>query len=122
VNGTVDRILIGTHTFAARGDGARRQTACIASLRALDRVQIVNVQFARDPHHAEEIETLAVLQNTSNGLTRRAGPMKPDVSEILSSLAAEAVARRIPLFCFTNGDIVFTQQAEWSCQGPTCSR
>jgi len=114
VNGAVDRILIGTHTFAARGDGARRQAACVASLRALDGVDVVNVQFARDPHHAEGIETLAVLRNTSNGLTRRAGPMKPDVSEIFSWLAAKAVSRGIPLFCFTNGDIIFTKQAvDW---------
>jgi hypothetical protein len=113
------RILIGTHTFAARGDGTRRQAACIASLKPIDRVQIVNVQFARDPHHAEGIETLAVLRNTSNGLTGRAGPMKPDVSEIFGALAATATRRGIPLFCFTNGDIIFTRQAvDWMLSAP----
>jgi len=114
VTGAGDRILIGTHTFAARGDGARRQAACVASLRALDRTRIVNVQFAREPHHADGIETLPTLRNTSNGLTGRAGPTKPDVSEIFAVLASEAIARRIPLFCFTNGDIIVTQPAvDW---------
>jgi len=114
VIGAGDRILIGTHTFAARGDGARRQAACISSLEALDGVRIVNVQFAGTPHHMEGIETHAVLRHTSNDLAGRSGPMKPDVSEIFAALAGEADSRRIPLFCFTNGDIIFTQQAiDW---------
>jgi hypothetical protein len=114
VTGAGDRILIGTHTFAARGDGARRQAACISSLKALDGVEIVNVQFADAPHQMEGIETHAVLRNTSNDLAGRSGPMKPDVSEIFAALAGEADSRRIPLFCFTNGDIIFTQQAiDW---------
>jgi hypothetical protein len=114
VTGAGDWILIGTHTFAARDDGERRQTACVASLRALERVKVVNVQFARDPHHADGIETLPRLRNTSNSLTGRAGPAKPDVSEIFAVLASEAAARRIPIFCFTNGDIIVSQQAvDW---------
>ncbi len=108
------RLPIGTHTFAAAGDGARRQAACIASLKGLRGVQIVNVQFERDPHHVNGIETLAVLRNTSNALTGRAGPKKPDVSEIFAALAAEATSRSLPLFCYTNADIIFMQQAiDW---------
>ena len=82
----VPHLLIGTHTFAAPGDGARRQAACLASLAALDGVRTVNVQFARDPHRVEGIETLAVLRHTSTALSGRAGPMKPDVSEIFAAL------------------------------------
>ena len=119
MTGGRDRILIGTHTFAARGDGMRRQAACVASLRALDRAQVVNAQFAQHPHHANGIETLAVLRNTSNGLTGREGPSKPDVSEIFAVLASEAIARGIPIFCFTNGDIIVSQQAvDWMLSTP----
>jgi hypothetical protein len=119
VSGALDRILIGTHTFAARGDGLRRQAACAASLQALDRAQAVNVQFAQDPHHADGIETLAVLRNTSNSLTGRAGPTKPDVSEIFRVLASEAAARGLALFCFTNGDIIISQPAvDWMLSTP----
>lgn len=111
-------LLVGTHTFAASGDGLRRQAASIASLQALARVRLVNVQFARDPHHADGIDTLAVLRNTSNTLTGRAGPRKPDVSEIFAALFTEAVSRDIPLFCFTNADIIFTQRAvDWILSG-----
>ena len=116
-NGATDgvaELLIGTHTFAAPGDGARRQAACIASLTTLRGVRIVNVQFAHAPHHVAGIETLAVLRNTSNDLSGRVGPVKPDVSEIFAALAAEAVSRRIPLFCYTNADIIVTPQAvDW---------
>lgn len=113
------RLLIGTHTFAAAGDSARRQAACIASLRSLQGVDLVNVQFERDPHHVDGVRTLAVLRNTSNSLTGRAGPMKPDVSEILAALASEAVSDGVPLFCFTNADIIFTQAAvDWLTSTP----
>jgi hypothetical protein len=115
----VPRLLIGTHTFTARGEGARRQAAGVASLAALDGVGIVNVQFARDPHRVDGIETLAVLRNTSNALSGRAGPMKPDVSEIFAALAAEAASRSLPLFCFTNADIIVSQQAvDWMRSTP----
>jgi hypothetical protein len=113
------RLLIGTHTFAAAGDGARRQAACIASLRALHGVDIVNVQFEREPHHVDGVRTLAVLRNTSNELTGAPGPMKPDVSEIFMALAGEAARRGIPLFCFTNADIIVTQEAvDWIVSTP----
>jgi hypothetical protein len=121
-NGATDgvpRLLIGTHTFAARGDGARRQAACIASLKPLRGVQIINVQFEREPHHVDGLETLAVLRNTSNSLSGRPGPMKPDASEIFEALATQAISCGIPLFCYTNADIIFTQQAvDWMLSTP----
>ena len=80
------RLLIGTHTYAARGDAARRQSACTESLQALTCARIVNVQFAREPHYVDGIDTLPVLRNTSNSLTGRPGPTKPDVSEIFAAL------------------------------------
>ena len=119
MTGARDRILIGTHTFAARGDGMRRQAACVASLQALERVEAVNIQFAKDPHHADGVETVPSLRNTSNGLTGRAGPSKPDVSEIFAVLASEAARRGIRLFCFANGDIIVSQAAvDWMLSTP----
>ncbi len=113
------RVLLGTHTFGASGEGARRQAACLASLQALRGAEIVNVQFAHEPHHADGLDTLAVLRHTSNALTGRAGPRKPDVSEIFRALAAEAAARRLPIFCYTNADIIFTQAAiDWMVSTP----
>jgi hypothetical protein len=113
------RLLIGTHTYAARGDAARRQSACIESLQALTCARIVNVQFAREPHYVDGIDTLPVLRNTSNSLTGRPGPTKPDVSEIFAALSSEAAACGISLFCFTNADIIFTQDAvDWMLATP----
>ena len=105
------RLLIGTHTFAAAGDSARRQAAGVASLCALGGVEIVNVQFERDPHHADGVPTLAVLRGTSNAITGRRGPAKPIMSELLDALAAHAAARSLDVFCFTNADIIFSQDA-----------
>ncbi|HXG56707.1 MAG TPA: hypothetical protein VNJ03_15120 [Vicinamibacterales bacterium] len=108
------RILIGTHTFAARHDAARRQATAAASLAALTRADIVNVQFTTAPHALPDIETLAVLQLTSNAVSGRTGPVKPVMSEILDALAFEARRRSLPYFCFTNGDIIFSQRAvDW---------
>jgi hypothetical protein len=107
-------MLIGTHTFAARGEGARRQDAGVASMRALQRVEVVNVQFASDPHHMPDVETLPVLTRTSNSVSRRSGPMKPIMSDIFDVLAQEASRRGLPYFAFTNADILISQEAvDW---------
>jgi hypothetical protein len=112
-------MLIGTHTFAAAGDSARRQAAAVASLRALRNVEIVNVQFERNPHHIDGVTSLAVLRLTSNGITGRRGPAKPVMSELFDALAAHAASRGLPLFCFTNADIIFTQAAvDWMLSVP----
>ena len=107
-------MLIGTHTFAARGDGARRQEAGVSSMRALQRVELVNVQFALEPHHMPGVETLAVLTRTSNSVSRRSGPMKPIMSDIFDVLAQEASRRGHRYFAFTNADILISQKAvDW---------
>lgn len=113
-SGGPPRLLIGTHTYAAGGDAARRQSAGIASLESIRGAQIVNVQFEHEPHQVAGIETLAALRTTSNRLSGRAGPRKPDVAEILAVLARAAASRGIPLFGFPNADIIFTQHAiDW---------
>jgi hypothetical protein len=107
-------ILIGTHTYAAPGGAAERQAACIVSLRRLERAAIVNVQFADGAHHVDGVETLAVLRKDSRTVTGNAGPRKGIVSEILDALADAAEARGSRYFCFTNADIIWSQEAvDW---------
>jgi hypothetical protein len=107
-------VLVGTHTFAAKGESARRQAAGVSSLLGLRGAEVVNVQFADHAHDFPEVRTLAVLRETSNGVTGRRGAMKPIMSEIFDALATEASARRLEYFCFTNADILFTQEAiDW---------
>lgn len=113
------RMLIGTHTFAAAGESARRQAAGIASLRALRDVDIVNVQFERNPHDVDGVPSLAVLRETSNAITGRRGPTKPVMSEIFDALATHAASRGLSSFCFTNADIIFSQEAvDWMLSAP----
>jgi hypothetical protein len=107
-------VLVGTHTFAVTGEGGRRQEAGVASLQRLSGVEIVNVQFVEHTHHFPGVRTLAVLRQTSNAVSGRRGAMKPIMSEIFDALAAEASARHLDYFCFTNADILFTQDAiDW---------
>lgn len=108
-------LLIGTHTFAASGDAARRQANGLASLQALADAAVVNVQFADAPHVVEGVETLAVLQTDSRAVARRAdAPRKAILRELFDALAGEAERRGCPYFCFTNADIVWSQSAvEW---------
>ena len=65
------RVLLGTHTWAASADAARRNAHGIASLQALRDVEIVNVQFRDRPHEYPGLETAAVMPNDSNDLTGR---------------------------------------------------
>jgi hypothetical protein len=107
-------MLIGTVTYAAADEAARRQAAAVDSLRALHGVELVNPQFAHAPHHVHGILTLAVLTRTSNDASGRSGPLKPLVSDTFNALATEATARGLPYFCFTNGDVLFSQDAvDW---------
>jgi hypothetical protein len=108
------RVLIGTHTYLASGGAVHRQQEAVQALLALRGAEIVNVQFAHQPHDVAEVRTLAMLRQSSNSVSGRRGPSKAIVSEILDVLAAEASARSMDYICFTNADIIFTQQAvDW---------
>ncbi len=111
------RVLLGTHTWEASADAARRNAIAIASLQALRDVDIVNLQFRDRPHEYSGLETLAVMPGDSNVLTGRKGPRKPVMFELFDALAREASARELPYFCFTNTDILISQAAiDWILQ------
>ena len=108
------RVLLGTHTWAASADAARRNAHALASLQALHGIDIVNVQFRDRPHEHPGVQTLAVLPRDSNGLTGRKGPRKPVMVDLFDALAREASARELPYFCSTNTDILISQPAiDW---------
>ena len=111
------QIVLGTHTYAASGDAARRQAQGVASLRSLAGVHLVNVQFAASPHHVDGLATLPALTRDSISVTGRRGPRKPLVSDIFTVLANEARRRGAPYFAFTNADILVSQDAvDWIAQ------
>src|SRR4051812_35955397 len=101
-------LLIGASLYDAQGDAAHRQAACVASLRALPNVALVNVQWADAPYVADGMPTVPVLRLDSNTETGARGPRKPIVSEIFDALADAADERACGWFAFTNADIVFS--------------
>ena len=97
----------------------RRQATGVASLTALRGVAVVNLQFESDPHHVAGVQMLPLLRSSSNSVTGRSGVRKPLMSELFEVLGAEAAARGIDWFCFTNGDIIFSQAAvDWILAAP----
>lgn len=109
-----DAVLIGTHTYGASGAAAARQRHCVDSLRRLERAGIVNLQFADGAHHVDGVETLAVLRKDARTVTRSDAPRKGILSEMFDVLAREASARGCRYFCFTNADIIWSQDAvDW---------
>jgi hypothetical protein len=107
-------VLVGTHSWPSADDAARRNGAAFRALRALERVEVVNVQFAHAPHEASGIRTLAALTRTSNDAADVSGPQKPLIPEVFDVLAAEAMRLGIPYFCYVNSDIHLAQAAiDW---------
>jgi hypothetical protein len=106
-------ILIGTHVHPASEEGQRRQERALHSLRALGGVELVNLQFARTwtPIAVDGFETLPVLEHDSLTATGARGIRKPLMGEVCVTLAAEARRRGSGYFCFTNADILFSQEA-----------
>lgn len=107
-------MLIGTHTYAATGDAARRQAKGVQSLLALRDVETANVHFVRDPHHVEGLQTWPMLAQDAESVSGKRGPRRAVVREILDVLAREAASRGARYFCFGNADLIWSQQAvEW---------
>jgi hypothetical protein len=104
-------MILGINIYAAKGDAARRQDNCLKSLRALEGVSLVNLQFANDVIEAEGFETLCELKSDSQIITGRKGAQKPIVSEMFTILAERARSRGMRYFGFTNSDIIISQAA-----------
>lgn len=106
-------ILLGVQAYSAPGDAGARQLEAQNSLRQLSGVCRLNVQFKDDamPCAVEGFETVPVLERDSRTATGAPGRRKPLIGEVCASLAREAQLRGAAYFCFTNSDIVFTQDA-----------
>jgi len=104
-------ILLGINIYDAKGEGRRRQENCLKSLRALEGVSLVNLQFENDPIEAEGFDTVCELKNDSRKVTGRKGPQKPIVPEIFTILARRARREGLRYFGFTNSDIILSQAA-----------
>ncbi|MGA9771233.1 MAG: hypothetical protein WBV94_19520 [Blastocatellia bacterium] len=104
-------ILLGINIYAAKSDGARRQENCLKSLRALEGVSLVNLQFANDTIEAAGFATVCELKSDSRKVTGRKGAQKPIISEIFTVLADRARLEGLRYFGFTNSDIIISQAA-----------
>jgi hypothetical protein len=113
-----ESLVLGTGTYDASGDALRRQQNAVASMRALQRVEILNVQFRTAPHEVDGLPTLRALGRDSTTATGRRGPRKPLVSDLFNVLCHEAEHRGARYFGFTNADIQISQAAiDWVLEG-----
>lgn len=106
-------VLLGINAHPASGPAASRQSDAQASLRRLHGVDRVNLQFRHDstPVAVDDFETLPVLTRDSRTATGAEGIRKPLLGELCSTLAREAQSRGATYFCFSNADILFSQEA-----------
>lgn len=103
--GGAPRVVLGTSTYAAPGDGGRRQAAAMAWLRTLRGVRVVNVQWPDDVHEVEGIDTIPALRSSSVAVSGATGVKKPVITEVWDALCAEAERVGAPWFAFTNSDV-----------------
>ena len=104
-------ILLGVNVYAPRGDAARRQENCLKSLRALENVCLVNLQFKTGAIEAEGFETLCDLESDSLRVTGKRGTQKPIISEVFDVLAHRARERGCTYFGYLNSDILVSSAA-----------
>ncbi len=126
------RITLGSHSYPARGEDARRQSAALDSWRALPDVELVDMQFAHlpDPPELPGFRRVQTLRHDSVQLTGAEGRRKPIVSEMFDLLAREALAAGNEIFMFSNSDILLTPEtiaavlaaAEEGCKAQVFSR
>lgn len=101
-------LTLGTNFYPAQGGEGRRQQAAQDSWRLLPGVDLVDVQFARDPARLDlpGFRRVDTLRRDSRELTGVAGKRKPLMSELFDALAHQALAAGHERFAFANADIV----------------
>src|SRR5579885_364163 len=106
-------ILFGTNLYSATGEAARRQHRAATALRDVAPLPPVNLQFADDPNpcELEGLITRPCLLMDSQRITRRKGPRKPIVTEVLTRLAEAAMECGARYFGYLNSDIIVTGEA-----------
>ena len=102
------RITLGTNFYPAKGAEGRRQQAAQDSWRELPGVDLVDLQFARDPARLDlpGFRRVEALRHDSLELTGVPGKRKPIMSELFDRLAREALTAGHEVFAFANADIV----------------
>jgi hypothetical protein len=102
-------MLIGLNLFDGDAAAIRRQIAACEALISLDRVDVVNLQFADGEGRTHPaIRTVAKLSGDSTVVTGSSGRRKPMADECFDVLAAEAAARSHRCFAYLNSDIIVT--------------
>jgi hypothetical protein len=104
-------ILIGTHFHPANAEGLRRQAQAMDALRALDEVEIVDLQWEPMPDKRPWIRTVCDLRVDSRGASGCDGRRKPVVSDVMRALAVAAKRGGHSSFMYINADIVVTPAA-----------
>ena len=106
-------LLIGTHIHPAEGETARRQLTACDNMANLCNVELINMQFTDrigDVRHPN-FETHYCLNRDSLTVSGKRGTRKPLTSEMFNYLYNYAKRRNMDLFCFTNSDILISQEA-----------
>ena len=126
------RITLGSHSYPAKGEDARRQNAALESWRHLPNVDLVDLQFAHLPPVPElpGFRRVQAMRQDSVELTGAQGRRKPIVSEMFDLLAREALAAGNEIFMFSNSDILLSPAtiaavfaaAEEGCKAQVFSR
>lgn len=104
-------VLLGTNAFAASGDAGRRQSAALASWRALSGVRLANLQWPDESFEVDGFRRYPALRLDSRLVSRRGGPRKPIVSEAFDRLAEIAERQGCRWFVYANSDVHLTQAA-----------
>ncbi|MDB4908247.1 MAG: glycosyltransferase and protein [Gemmatimonadetes bacterium] len=102
-------LILGANAFAAKGEGARRQSEALATWRALEGVELVNLQWPDELFELDGFETHAVLETDSRTVTGKAGRRLPILREVFDRLAAIAEQKGARWFAFANSDVGIRQ-------------
>ena len=101
-------LTLGSNFYLSQGGDARRQQAAQDSWRTLPGVDLVDLQFVRDPARLNlpGFRRVEVLQRDARELTGADGKRKPIMSELFDALARAALAAGNEFFAFANADVV----------------
>src|SRR5258708_37648239 len=103
----------GTHYHPGDSATIERQKVARHSLLALNDCRLINLQFRDGEPRLEYdgLENRPELHYDSVRITKREGPRKPVLAELLGVLCRQATNSGSPYFAFANSDIIITRRA-----------